>query len=87
MHNRLGWCNVSLALIRLPGPLSRNPRQSWILDSKPRIPDSSYWIPVSLSVELGFRITITSGIKIFSKALDSGLHKQRFPGPSCSKLG
>ena len=29
--------------------MEENPRQSWIQDSR-------YWIPVSLSVELGFRI-------------------------------
>ena len=26
-----------------------NPRQSWIVDSKPGIPDSTYWIPVFVS--------------------------------------
>ena len=39
----------------------RAPRQSWILDSTPCISDSKYWIPDSLSVELGFRISIVSG--------------------------
>ena len=37
-------------------------RQSWILDSTPWIPDSSYGWGDSLSVELGFRISIVSGI-------------------------
>ena len=27
-------------------PIQENPRQSWILDFTPRIPDSRYWIPV-----------------------------------------
>ena len=42
--------------------MSRNPRQSWIMDSKPRIPDSIYWILDSLSVELAFGFPIFSGI-------------------------
>ena len=45
------------SLLKLPN----NPRQSWILDSKPWIPDSRYWI-TDMSVELGLRITIVSGI-------------------------
>ena len=36
----------------------------WILDSTSRIPDSKYWIPDSLSVELGFRIPIIVGFRI-----------------------
>ena len=51
-------------------PLRGNPRQSWILDS-------SMWIPHSFSVEIGFRITIISGIPD-SKVLDSGFHRQKF---------
>ena len=50
-------------------PLRGNPRQSWILDS-------SMWIPHSFSVEIGFRITIISGIPD-SKVLDSGLYRQK----------
>ena len=38
-----------------------------------------YWIPDSLSVDLGFRILIVSGIPD-SKAQDSGFQKQKFPG-------
>ena len=49
--------------------LRGNPRQSWILDS-------STWIPHSFSVEIGFRITIISGIPD-SKVLDSGLYRQK----------
>ena len=51
-------------------PLRGNPRQSWILDS-------SMWIPHSFSVEIGFRITIISGIPD-CKVLDSGLYRQKF---------
>ena len=50
-------------------PLRGNPRQSWILDS-------STWIPHSFSVEIGFRITIISGIPD-SKVLDSGFYRQK----------
>ena len=39
-----------------------NSRQSWILDSTLWDLDSSYWILDSLSVRLGFRIPIISGI-------------------------
>ena len=45
-----------------------------------------YWIPDSLSVDLGFRILIVSGIPDSlscipdSKAQDSGFQKQKFPG-------
>ena len=42
-----------------------NPRQTWILDSTPWIPDTWHWIPAdSLSVELGFRILVVSAIRI-----------------------
>ena len=55
-----------------------------ILDSTSRIPDSRYWNPDSLSVELGFRIPIVSGIPDSSscipdsKAQDSGFHSKFF---------
>ena len=39
-----------------------NPRQSWIQDSTPQIPDSRNWIPDIFFVELGFHIPIVSGI-------------------------
>ena len=49
--------------------------------------DSTPWIPDSLSVELGFRISIINGVpnslshdsrvQIFQ---DFGVHKQNFPG-------
>jgi len=45
-----------------------------------------YWIPDSLSIDLGFRILIVSGIPDSlscipdSKAQDSGFQKQKFPG-------
>ena len=42
-----------------------NPRESWILDSTMWIPDSRYWIPSFLSMELGFGISIFSGISDF----------------------
>ena len=60
-------------------PMRGNPRQSWILDSSPWIPDSKYWIPHSFSVEIGFRITIISGIPD-SKVLDPGFYGQKFIG-------
>ena len=48
--------------------------------------DSILWIPDSMSVELGFRTPIVSGMLDSlsfvqdSKALDLGFHKQGFPG-------
>ena len=48
--------------------LKGNPRQSWILDSTPRILDPRYWIPDSLSCIPD------------SKVPDSGSHKQKFSG-------
>ena len=68
-------------------PMKGNPRQSWILYySTPWILDSRYWIPWSLSVELGFRIPKVSGILDSfscipdSTTQDSGFQKQKFPG-------
>ena len=55
------------------------------LDSTQWIPDSRYWIPGSLSVELGFRILIVSGIPDSfscipdSTAQDFKFHPQKFP--------
>ena len=66
-------------------PGFQNPRQSWILDSSPYILDSRYGILYSLSVELGFRISIVDGILDSlscipdSNAQDSGFHKSNFP--------
>ena len=61
----------------------------WILDSgldsTPWIPDSRYWISDSLSVELGSRKSIVSGIPdslsciLDPKAQDSKLRRQIFP--------
>ena len=42
--------------------VGRYARQSWILDSIPWILDSRYYIQDSLTVEIGFRIPIISGI-------------------------
>ena len=53
-------------------PMSSNPRQSWILDSR-------YWTSDSLSVKLVFRIQIVSGLPD-SKVQDSGFNKQKSPG-------
>ena len=73
-------------------------RQSCILDSTPWIPDSRYWIPYSLSVELGFRIPMVSGIPdslscfLDSKVQDSGFQNQnwipgfRFPQAKPSRI-
>ena len=41
-----------------------NSIQSWILDSTPRITNSRFRIPWSLSVKLGFWILIFSGFRI-----------------------
>ena len=55
------------------------------LDSIPWILDSRYWIPDSLSVELGYRIPIVCGIlDSFScipipQAQDLKFHQQKFP--------
>ena len=51
-----------------------------ILDSTPWIPDSRCWIPDFLSVELGFRIAVFSGIPD-SNAVDSGLQSRGFRIP------
>ena len=62
-----------------------NSIQSWILDSTPRITNSRFRIPWSLSVKLGFWIPIVSGIPDSlscipdSKDQDFGFHKQEFP--------
>ena len=63
-----------------------NPRQSWIKDSSPWIPDSRYWITDSLSVKLGSRIPIVTGILdslscfLDFKVQGSGFYKQNFFG-------
>ena len=59
------WCFAWLEIgkTKLHPPYG-NPRHSWIPDYTPRILDSRYWILDSLSVELGFWITIVSGIQI-----------------------
>ena len=59
-----------------------------VLDSgsHPSIPDSRYWISDSLSLKLGFRNPVSSEILDSlicippSKAQDSRIHKQKFPG-------
>ena len=62
-----------------------NSIQSWILDSTPRITNSRFRIPWSLSVKLRFWIPIVSGIPDslscipYSKDQDFGFHKQKFP--------
>ena len=60
-------------------PMYGNPRQSWILDSRPWISDSRYWIPTEYFVNgtYRFRIRIVSRIPDslscipYSKAQDS----------------
>ena len=62
----------------------RGPRQSWILDSRPRIPDFRYWIQDSLSVEFGFLIVSLTGFWIPSAL--SRIPKPRIPDstiPEC----
>ena len=52
------------AIFSLGAPDVKESKRSWILlDSTPWIPDSSYWILDSLSVELGFWIPIVNGIR------------------------
>ena len=52
------------AIFSLGAPDVKESKRSWILlDSTPWIPDSSYWILDSLSVELGFRIPVVNGIR------------------------
>ena len=86
--NVMSWKWVHTAIFpfrRMQG----NFKKSWILDSTP-------WIPDSLSVELGFRIAIFSGIPDSLSCIpdckaqnsrfhktnfqDSGFHKQKCPG-------
>ena len=52
-----------------------NPRQSWILNSTPSIPDSRYWIPNRCQWDLD------SGFQSLVEFLElySGFHKQKFP--------
>ena len=65
------------------GPTVKSKRHSWIL--KFHAVDSGLWIPDSLSVKFGVRISIVSGIPDFlrfilgSKAQDSGLEKETLP--------
>ena len=60
-----------------------NSIQSWILDSTPRITNSRFRIPWSLSVKLGFWIPIVSGIPDSLSCIpdfkdqDFGFHKQK----------
>ena len=55
--------------------MERKPRQFWILDSR-------YWNPVSLSVELGFRILIVIGIPdSLSSQVCSGFQSLGFRNP------
>ena len=57
------------------------------------IPESRYWIPDSLSVELRFRILVVCGIPDLlswipdSKAQDFRFHKQKFLGLRITSLG
>ena len=68
-------------------PTYGNPRQSWILDSRPWISDSRYWIPTEYFVNgtYRFRIRIVSRIPDslscipYSKAQDSGFRSKNFP--------
>ena len=62
-----------------------NPKQSWILDSKPWIPDSRHLIPVFSKGTLDWipilsRIPDSLGCIPDSKVQDSGFHKQKFHG-------
>ena len=69
-----------------PRPKKRIQGSLEIQDFTPWISDSRYWIPDSLSVDLGLRILIVSRIPDSlgcipdSKAQDFGFQKQKFPG-------
>ena len=69
----LGWQKIMIVL-RSCSPYIRGPRQYWILDSTP-------WIPDSLSEEIGFRI-LKPGIPDFTSKNFPGseFQKQNFPG-------
>ena len=91
MHGGIDCCG-NLYLIR---PMEGNPRQSWILDSTPWVPNSRYWIPFFL-VELGLWFPMVSGILDslscvpnpkgqdfgfhIKITVDSKFHLQIFPG-------
>ena len=70
-----------------------NRRQPWILDSTLWIPDSRYWIPDSLSVKVGFWISIFIGVPDSlscipdSKAQDSEFHSKNLPESGFHKQG
>ena len=59
-------------------------RQSWILDPTLWIPDSRYWIRVSLSVELDFRIPIVRGIRV--PWTETRIPKPRIPDSKCKNV-
>ena len=66
-------------------PLQENPRQSWIMDSTPQIPDPTYWIPVFVSgtwILNSSRYYDSGFLGLYSgfQDQDSGFHKQKFPG-------
>ena len=53
-----------------------NPRQSWILNSTPSIPDSRYWIPNRCQWDLGDSNPWWNSVFL---ELYSRFHKQKFP--------
>ena len=62
-----------------------NPRQSWILDSTPWIPDFNYWIPVlfQLNLDCGFQLFVgfripTAVFWVPKSRILHGFHKQKF---------
>ena len=79
--------NVAKSWRALYQPMYGNPRQSWILDSRPWISDSRYWIPTEYFVNgtCRFRIRIVSRIPDslscipYSKAQDSEFRSKNFP--------
>ena len=67
-------------------PIQDNPRESSILDSTLWIVDSRYWIPDSLSIELGLRIPNAEGFRISGlssgfQGLNSRFQSPKFPIP------
>ena len=78
---------LSFLFNKVDRPMLRNPRQSWILESTPRIPDIRHWIPVFVSgtwildskCDL-VRFRILERCILDSEAQNCRFHKQKFPG-------
>ena len=66
--------------------MQANPRQSWILDFIPRIPDSRYPVDRFQSLNLDCEFQSLVGLRIPDfKTRDSGFNMQNLPGFRISK--